>query len=54
MKFMSRKDLDAQTRVEIVKAFIQGQGTYGAMTRLAYQHNISRTFLYQLMAMAMF
>ena len=54
MKFARRKDLLPETRVEIIKAGIKGQGTYGAMTELAHQYNISRSFLYQLMAMTMF
>jgi len=37
MKFARRKDLDTQTRAEIIEAFIQGKGTYGAMTKLALQ-----------------
>ncbi len=39
MKFARRTDLDAQTRVEIIKAGIKSQGTYGAMTGLAHQYN---------------
>ena len=54
MKFSRRTDLDAQTRVEIIKAGIRAKGTYGGMIGLAHQYNISRSFLYQLMAMAMF
>ena len=54
MKFARRKDLPPETRVEIIKAGIKSQGTYGAMTGLALQYNISRSFLYQLIAMTMF
>jgi len=54
MKFSRRTDLPPETRVEIIKAGIKSQGTYGAMTGLAHQYNISRSFLYQLMAMTMF
>jgi len=53
MKFARRKDLPPETRVEIIKAGIKGQGTYGAMTGLALQYNISRAFLYQLMALSL-
>ena len=53
MKFVRRKDLDAQTRLEIVKAGFSAMGIYGSMTQLAIQYDISRTFLYQLMAAAM-
>ena len=54
MKFTRRKDLPPETRVEIIKAGIKSQGNYGAMIGLAHQYNISRSFLYQLMAMTMF
>ena len=54
MKFTRRKDLPPETRVEIIKAGIKSQGNYGAMIGLVHQYNISRSFLYQLMAMTMF
>ncbi len=53
MKFIRRKDLDAITRLEIIKAGFKGAGIYGAMTKLALQYSVSRTFLYQLMALGL-
>ena len=53
MKFTRRKDLDTQTRLSIIIEALSCKGIYGSMTKLALQHNISRTFLYQLMGMAM-
>jgi hypothetical protein len=53
MKFARREDLTPEIRVNIVNACIESKGIYGAMTRLAEQHNISRAFLYQLMGMAL-
>jgi len=53
MKFIRRKDLDTQTRLNIITAGLSGIGTYGSMTKLAFQYNISRTFLYQLIGMAL-
>ncbi|MDM8561525.1 hypothetical protein [Candidatus Parabeggiatoa sp. HSG14] len=50
MKFIRRKDLDTETRLNIIKAGFSCMGTYGSMTNLALKYNISRTFLYQLMA----
>ena len=48
LKFIRRQDLDTQTRLNIITAGLSGLGTYGSMTKLAIQYNISRTFLYQL------
>jgi hypothetical protein len=48
MKFTRRPDLDPQTRIEIVKHVWINQGTYGKMTQIAQEYQISRTFLYQL------
>jgi hypothetical protein len=45
---MRRPDLEIQTRIEIATLGIVGQDQYGAMTRLAQDYDISRTFLYQL------
>jgi len=53
MKFIRRKDLDTQTRLNIITEGLSSKGTYGSMTRLALQNNISRTFLYQLMGAAL-
>lgn len=53
MKFIRRKDLDTQTRLNIITAGLSGIGTYGSMTKLAESYNISRTFLYQLIGMAL-
>lgn len=50
MKFVRRTDLDTQTRLDLIKAGFACAGIYGSMTQLALQYNISRTFLYQLMA----
>ena len=48
MKFIRRPDLDPHTRIEIVKNIWSYQGTYGKMTQIAREYQISRTFLYQL------
>jgi len=48
MKFTRRPDLDAQSRIEIVKHVWINQGIYGKMTQIAQEYQISRTFLYQL------
>jgi len=53
MKFIRRKDLNSQTRLTIILSALSCAGIYGAMTRLALQYNISRTFLYQLVGLAM-
>lgn len=52
MKFTRRPDLDPQTRIHIVLLAWLYQGVYGKMTQIAKEHNISRTFLYQLSLMA--
>ena len=54
MKFVRRKDLDSQTRIQIVILALLNHGTYGAMSRLAMHYNISRTFLYQMVGTALF
>ncbi len=54
MKFIRRKDLDAQTRIQIVILALLNHGTYGAMSRLALNADISRTFLYQMVGTALF
>lgn len=54
MKFMRRKDLDTQTRIQIVILALLNYGTYGAMSRLAQHYDISRTFLYQMVGVALF
>lgn len=48
MKFTRRRDLDPQTRIDIVKDVWIHQGIYGKMTQIAQDFHISRTFLYQL------
>ncbi len=48
MKFTRRRDLDPQTRIEIVKDVWINQGIYGKMTQIAQAYHISRTFLDQL------
>jgi hypothetical protein len=48
MKFTRRRDLDPQTRIDIVKHVWLHQGIYGKMTQIAQDYHISRTFLYQL------
>jgi len=48
MKFTRRRDLDPQTRIDIVKDVWIHQGIYGKMTQIAQDYHISRTFLYQL------
>ena len=53
MKFLRRKDLDAQARIQIVIFALLNQGTYGAMSRLALNADISRTFLYQMLGTAL-
>ena len=53
MKFVRRKDLDAKTRLEIIKSSFKNAGIYGAMTKLAVQYNVSRTFLYQLIGLGL-
>jgi len=52
MKFVRRPDLTLEKRIHIVMLALCYQGTYGAMSQLANQHHISRTFLYQLMNQA--
>ncbi len=46
MKFYRRKDLSAETRMEITKFAYLSQGIYGEMTRLAIIHNFSRRLVY--------
>jgi len=53
MKFIRRKDLDTQTRLNIITEGFSCMGIYGGMTNLAIRYNISRTFLYQLMGAAL-
>jgi hypothetical protein len=53
MKFIRRKDLDTQTRLNIITEGLSCMGIYGGMTNLAIRYNISRTFLYQLMGAAL-
>jgi len=53
VKFVRRTDLTLDKRINIAMLAILCQGTYGAMSELANQHNISRTFLYQLMNQAL-
>ena len=52
MKFMRRRDLDAQTRIDIAMLAMLHQGVYGKMTQIASYYQISRTFLYQLLILA--
>jgi hypothetical protein len=54
MKFVRRKELETGIRLEIVILALSCQGVYGARTALAYQYNISRSFLYQLIGIALF
>src|SRR5713101_5009875 len=49
MKFIRRHDLTPHTRIEMVRLAWLNQGTYGKMTQIAQEYQISRTFLYQLM-----
>lgn len=53
IKYIRRKELDAQTRLTIIVLALSLQGTYGEMTALARQYSISRSFLYQLVGMAL-
>ena len=46
MKFQRRPDLSAELRINITLQAILSAGVYGARTRLAKQHSISRTTLY--------
>ena len=47
MKFIRRRDLDPQTRIEIVKLAWSQQGIYGKMTELAQTyHSILKFFLF--------
>ena len=48
MKFITRSDLEPQTRIDIVRLPWQGQGIYGKLTQLAREYHISRTFLSQM------
>ena len=48
MKFMRREDLSKEVRSKISLEGFQKKGEYGAMTKLAREYRISRTFLYQL------
>ncbi len=52
MKFVRRPDLTLEKRIHIAGLALCYQGTDGAMSQLANQYNISRTFLYQLMNQA--
>lgn len=52
MKFMRRADLSPQKRINIALLAMVWQGCYGKMTQIAQVHQISRTFLYQLLATA--
>lgn len=52
MKFMRRRDLDPQTRIDIAMLAMLHQGVYGKMTQIASYYQISRTFLYQLLILA--
>ena len=52
MKFVRRPDLNLEKRIHIATFAMLCQGTYGAMSELANQQGISRTFLYQLMNQA--
>lgn len=54
MKFLRRKDLDAQTRIQIVILALVNHGTYGAMSHLAQYYDISRTDRYQMYGTALF
>ena len=47
MKFQRRPDLSAELRINITLQALLSTGIYGARTRLAKQHSISRTTLYQ-------
>ena len=53
MKFARREDLPPEKRVDIVNSYFRTKGIYGAVTRLAEQHNISRSDRYQLTGMAL-
>ena len=53
MKFVRRKELDADTRLKIVLLALACQGVYGARTMLAREYNLSRSFLYQLISAAL-
>src|ERR1700741_3051643 len=52
MRFTRRPDLDAQTRIHIVMLAWQYQGFYEKMTQIVQSYQIARTFLYQLLFMA--
>ena len=52
MQFIRRPDLDARTRIHIVKLAWLHQGIYGKMTHIAQDYHISRTFLSQLLFVA--
>jgi len=52
MKFVRRPDLTPEKRISIAMLAMLCQGSYGAMSELANQQAISRTFLYQLMNQA--
>ncbi|NOY73070.1 MAG: hypothetical protein GXP14_11995 [Gammaproteobacteria bacterium] len=52
MKFVRRPDLTLDKRIHLAMLAMLCQGTYGAMSQLANQSAISRTFLYQLMNQA--
>ncbi|WP_146066690.1 hypothetical protein, partial [Candidatus Venteria ishoeyi] len=53
IKFIRRKELDADTRLRIVILALSCQGDYGARTALAREYNLSRSFLYQLIGTAL-
>jgi len=40
MKFARREDLPPEKRVDIVNSYFRTKGIYGAVTRLAEQHNM--------------
>lgn len=54
MKFIRRYDLSTETRMEIAFQAHFGKGIYGSITRLANIYHVSRTFIYQQLAILQF
>ncbi len=50
MKFMRRADLTIESRMEIGFRAYLNQGVYGAITRISSFYGVSRTFIYQQLA----
>lgn len=54
MKFMRRKDVSVEVRITIAMLALVNKGIYGAITRIAWMHDVSRKFVYELVWAAQF